>query len=100
MLTAAEVALIVSGVALIGTAVTIYQKSRTDRHEVWWGRTQWALEQVLANQGMDDENRTVGLLMLQALQESGLANREERRMLEQVADEFLPSPPEHQNEIP
>jgi hypothetical protein len=95
MLTAAEVALIVSGAALIGTAATIHQKSRTDRHEVWWGRTQWALEQVLANQGRNDKNRTVGLLMLKALQASSLANSEERKMLEQVAEACLPSPPEH-----
>jgi hypothetical protein len=100
MLTATEVALIVSGAALIGTGVTIYQKSLTDRHEAWWGRTQWALEQVLENQGRDDKNRTVGLLMLEALQESGLANTEERKMLKQVAEACLPSPPEDQNETP
>jgi hypothetical protein len=94
MLTTAEVALIVSGVALIGTGATVLQKRLADRREAWWGRTQWALERVLADQGDDDTSRTVGLLMLTTLQRSVLANGEERKMLDQVADALLPSPPE------
>jgi hypothetical protein len=94
MLTPAEVALIVSAVALIGTAATVFQKRLTDRREAWWGRTQWALERILTDEGGDDTSRTVGVLMLTALQDSVLANREERKMLDQVADALLPSPPE------
>jgi hypothetical protein len=95
MLTTAEIALIVSGVALIGTAATVFQKRLADRREAWWGRTQWALERVLADQGGDDDaSRTVGLLVLTTLQRSILANGEERKMLDQVADSLLPSPPE------
>jgi len=99
MLTTAEVALIVSGAALVGTAVTVFQKRLADRREAWWGRTQWALEHILADQGSDDTNRTVGLLMLAALQHSVLATGEERKMLGQVADAFLPPPPD-EDEIP
>jgi hypothetical protein len=94
MLTTAEVALIVSGVALIGTAATVLQKRLTDHREAWWGRTQWALEHVLADQGPDDTSRTVGLLMLATLQRSVLANGEERKMLDQVAEALLPPRPE------
>jgi hypothetical protein len=81
-------------VALIGTAATVFQKRLTDRREAWWARTQWALKHILADQGSDDTNRTVGLLMLTALQRSVLATREERRMLDQVADAVLPTPPD------
>jgi steroid 5-alpha reductase family enzyme len=93
MLTTAEVALIVAGIALLGTAVTVIQKRYADRRDAWWGRTQWALDHVLAVQGNDTE-RTVGLVMLTALQSSRLATDEERDMLEQVADALLPAAPD------
>jgi hypothetical protein len=92
MLTASEVALIVAGVALLGTAATVGQKRFADRRDAWWGRTQWALERILAAQE-DDTERTIGLVMLTALQGSRLATNEERDMLEQVADALLPPEP-------
>jgi hypothetical protein len=92
MLTASEVALIVAGVALLGTGATVVQKRLADRRDAWWGRTQWALERILA-QDSDETSRTVGLVMLIALQGSRLATDEERDMLEQVADTLLPPPP-------
>jgi|HubBroStandDraft_1064217.scaffolds.fasta_scaffold170712_1 hypothetical protein len=97
MLTAAEVALIVSGVALIGTGATVYEKRLADRREAWWGRTQWALEHTLSDQ---DTDRTIALLMLDVLQASKSANKDDRRMIGQVAEKFLPSPPPNQNETP
>jgi hypothetical protein len=93
MLTTSEVALVVAGIALLGTGVTVGQKRYADRRDAWWGRTQCALEHILAAQG-DDTKRTVGLVMLIALQGSRLATYEERDMLEQVADSLLPSPPD------
>lgn len=93
MLTTAEIALIVAGAALVGTAATVFQKRWADRREAWWGRTQWALKQIFADQGGDDTKRTVGILMLLALQRSVLATSEERDMIEQVADVLLPDPP-------
>lgn len=87
MLTATEVALIVAGVALVGTAITVVQKRYTDRRDAWWDRTQWALKCVVASQ--DDVKRTVGLAMLAALQSSHLAADSDRRMIEDVADAVL-----------
>ena len=93
MLTVSEVALIVAGAALLGTAVTVVQKRFSDRRDAWWERVQWALERILA-QDSDDTNHTVALVMLAALQGSRLATAEERDMLEQVADALLPPAPD------
>jgi hypothetical protein len=93
MLTASEVALVVAGIALLGTAATVIQKRLTDRRDAWWGRTQWALEHILSQEG-GDKNRAIALVMLTALQASRLATDEERDMLEQVADVLLPSAPD------
>jgi len=93
MLTASEVALIVAGIALIGTAATVVQKRLTDRRDAWWARTQWALERIL-DEDSDDTSRTVALVMLTTLQGSRLATAEERDMLEQVADALLPTAPD------
>lgn len=94
MLTTAEVAFIVAGVALIGTSVTVAQKRFSDRRDAWWGRTQWALEHVLTAQDDDDTKRVIGLVVLTALQGSRLATDEERDMLERVADALLPAAPD------
>jgi hypothetical protein len=94
MLTTSEVALIVAGIALLGTAVTVGQKRFADRRDAWWSRTQWALERNLTAQGDDDTERTIGLAILAALQGSRLATSEERDMLEQVADALLPPAPD------
>jgi hypothetical protein len=94
MLTVSEVTLIVAVIALLGTAVTVIQKRYADRRDAWWGRTQWALEHVLADQDGDDTKRTVGIVMLIALQETSLAAGEERDMLEQIANALLPPAPE------
>jgi hypothetical protein len=92
MLTGSEVALIVAVIALLGTAATVGQKRFADRRDAWWGRTQWALEHILAAQDDDDDTeRTLGLVVLTALQGSRLATAEERDMLEQIADALLPS---------
>jgi hypothetical protein len=93
MLTAAEVALFVAGVALLGTAATVIQKRFTDRRDAWWTRTQWALERVIAIPSPDDTERTLGLVMLTRLQESRLASNEERKMLGEVAGAILASAP-------
>ena len=98
MLTTPEVALVVAGIALAGTGVTVGQKRIADHRDAWWARTQWALDQVLAPQDNDDAQRTIGLLVLTALQGSRLASNEERDMLEQVADALLPPPPDEQHE--
>jgi hypothetical protein len=92
MLTPAEVALFVAGIALIGTGVTVAQRRFADRRDAWWGRTQWALERIIGAQD-DDLQRTVGLVVLTSLQASTLATNEERKMLSEVADVMLPSPP-------
>lgn len=93
MLTTSEVALIVAGIALLGTAATVIQKLRTDRRDAWWGRTQWALERIIAAQDPDETERTIGLVLLITLQASHLASNEERKMLEQVADAILVTAP-------
>lgn len=93
MLSTAEVTLIVAGTVLLGTAVTVVQKRRTDRRDAWWGRTQWALERILALQNPDDTSRTIGLIMLTRLQSSTLASNEERKMLGDVASGILASFP-------
>jgi hypothetical protein len=92
MLTGSEVALIVAGIALAGTGVTVVQKRFSDRRDAWWGRTQWALERILAARD-DDTERVVGLVVLTSLQASNLATSEERDMLSKVADSMLPPPP-------
>jgi hypothetical protein len=89
MLTTSEVALIVAGIALVGTGVTVGQRRLADRRDAWWGRTQWALERILAAQDEDDTERTIGLVVLIALQKSRLATQEETTMLEGVADAIL-----------
>ena len=93
MLTTSEVALIVSVIALVGTSATIIQKRFADRRDAWWGRTQWALERIIAGQDDDDRQCTIGLVILIALQASHLATDEERKMLDEVADALLPPSP-------
>jgi hypothetical protein len=99
MLTAAEVALIVAGIALVGTAGTVIQKRYSDHRDAWWGRTQWALERVIATGGPDDTERTIGLVLLTRLQGSLLASNEERRMLADVAEAILVTAPNAQGEL-
>lgn len=97
MLTTSEVALVVAGVALAGTAVTVAQKRYADRRDAWWARSQWALDHILAAPGdddADDTERTIGIEVLTALQYSRLATSEERRMLEKVSDALLPPAPD------
>jgi hypothetical protein len=93
MLTASEVALIVAGIALIGSAASVIQSRVADRRDTWWGRAQWALERIIAPQGADDTERTIGLVLLITLQSSQLATSEEREMLENVADAILATAP-------
>lgn len=95
MLTTSEVALAVAGIALVGTAVTVAQKRYADRRDAWWARTQWALDHILTASSDDDDDleQAIGLVVLTALQDSGLATGEERDMLEHVADALLyPAP--------
>jgi len=93
MLTTPDAALVVAGIALVGTVVTVVQKRYADHRDAWWKRTQWALDHILAAQEDDDIERTVGLLVLTVLQASHLASDEETIMLEQVADVLLASAP-------
>jgi hypothetical protein len=96
LLTTPEAGLVVAGIALIGTALTVVQKRYADHRIAWWTRTQWALDHILATQGEEDDDdteRTVALLVLNVLQASRLARREETSMLEQVADVILASAP-------
>ena len=92
MLTPSEVALLVAGIAVVGTVATVVQKRFADRREAWWVRTQWALERILAA-GDDDTERAIALVLITSLQKSDLATREERKMLDEVADAMLPPPP-------
>ena len=92
MLTTAEVALVVAGIAALGTGATVIQKRFADRRDAWWVRTQWALERVLAAEA-DDMERAIGLVVIASLQKSGLATSKERKMLDEVADAMLPPPP-------
>jgi hypothetical protein len=94
MLTTSEAALIVAGIALVGTAVTVAQKRYADHRAAWWARTQWALDHVVTAQPDDDTERTMGLVVLGVLQDSHLATSEDRDMLELVADALLPSAPD------
>jgi hypothetical protein len=89
MLTTSEVALMVAVVALLGTAVTVIQKRFADRRDAWWNRTQWALERIIAGQEDDDTQAAIGFVVLNGLQASRLATKEERDMLEAVADVAL-----------
>jgi hypothetical protein len=98
MLTGSEVALIVAGAALIGTAATIAQNRVFNRRDALWQRMQWALEHVLAPGEHDDLDRTAGLVMLKALQASRLATDEERAMLEELAEAMLPPNPGDQHD--
>lgn len=92
MLTPSEVALLVAGIAIVGTGASVVQKRFADRPDAWWARTQWALERILAA-GDDDMERAIALVLITSLQKSGLATREERKMLDEVADAMLPPPP-------
>lgn len=93
MLTTPEVTLIVAGVALAGTGITVIQSRITGRRDAWWRRTRWAMERIIASQNPDDTERTIGLSLLLALQGSHLASNEERAMLEEVADAILATVP-------
>ena len=88
-------ALIVAIVTLLGTGLTIWDKRRADHHDIWWNRTQWALERVIEGVAKSDRTQlTIGLTMLYELGHSELATSEELDMLGQVADPHLP--PEYQ----
>ena len=94
MLTTAEVAFIVAGAALAGTAATVIQKRWADRRDAWWQRVQWALGQICADQDNDDTKRTLGLLMLENLKDSALATQDDLIMIEGVSELLLPKRPD------
>lgn len=78
-------------VALVVGIATVVQRSRADRRDQWWKRTQWALEQSTSH---DDARAAVGFAVLARLGRSKLAGKEEAQMLEaawvSVLDEISP----------
>jgi hypothetical protein len=79
------VGLIVGSLAFIAAVLGVAQKWRADRREQWWSRTQWALDQLAG----DEDARTVGLLVLGHQADSRLADEEDWKMLDAVADLIL-----------
>ena len=65
-------------VALTVGLVAIIQKSRADRRDQWWKRTQWAIEQTFTD---DEDRQALGFRVLQVLADSELASPEELLVL-------------------
>jgi hypothetical protein len=76
------VALIVGALAFAAASAGVMQKWRADRREHWWARTQWAFDKLAD----DEESRTIGLLVLVRQATSRLADEEDWKMLEDIAD--------------
>lgn len=72
---------VVALVALVVGVVTIVQRAQADRRDQWWKRAQWALDLSLED---DAPRAAVGLAVLVYLADSGLAGREEARLLRAV----------------
>jgi hypothetical protein len=71
--------------ALVGAAAALTTASvsgllnwRSNRHDHWWARAQWAMERALSD---DVQTRSVGLTVLDALLAGTLATAEEDEML-------------------
>ena len=76
---------VVGCIAFGGVVLGVAQKWRSDRREHWWKRTQWALEQLEKG----PEARTLGLIVLERQLDSRLANEEDFRMANDIADIVL-----------
>ena len=82
-------------VALTVGLVAIIQKSRADRRDQWWKRTQWAIEQTFKD---DEEQQALGFRVLQVLGDSKLASPEELQLLESLTTrEIEPLAPDVQD---
>lgn len=53
----AGLGVLTSGLAFTGAMLALAQKARTDRHDAWWKRAQWAIDRSLSD---DPATRTVG----------------------------------------
>jgi len=46
-----------SALVFLAAMLTLAQKARTDRHDAWWKRAQWAIDRSLSD---EDRTRIVG----------------------------------------
>jgi len=60
----AGLGVLTSGLAFMGAMLALAQKARTDRHDAWWKRAQWAIDHSLSD---DPRTRTVGTEAMRVL---------------------------------
>ncbi|UQE75975.1 hypothetical protein MYK68_05095 [Gordonia sp. PP30] len=75
----AWVTLIVGVVGFGGVAAGLFQRTYADRRAEWWRRAAWAADHVLSREA---EAISVGLEVLEVLQDSKLATNADRVLLD------------------
>jgi hypothetical protein len=73
-------------VVLGGAVLTIWQKSRTDRRELWWTRVQWAADKSV---DPDPGSRDIGAAALASLAAEKVKHAGDRNLLGAIANNEL-----------
>lgn len=79
MMLQAMVTLVVGVFGFGGLIASLIQRMNADSHAEWWERAAWAADHVIVGQS---EGADVGLVVLEALQDSPLASASDRELLE------------------
>jgi hypothetical protein len=58
------------------------QKSKADKRSQWWVRAQWGIESTFSD---DDRRQEIGLVVMDSLDRSGLATKEDHALFSQTA---------------
>lgn len=67
---------------LVGAVVTVRQKNRTDRRNLWWSRVQWAADKTF---GGTDAEQAAGQAALDSLAKDGAPDVGDLRLLAAIA---------------
>jgi len=75
---------------LLGAGLTIRQRSRADRKDQWWKRTQWAFDLLLTR---EEDHQVLGLQVLAQQASAKAADKEDGAFIAEVVtplvDEYL-----------
>lgn len=58
------------------------QRSKADKRSQWWVRAQWGIESTYSD---DDRRQELGLVVVESLDQSGLATREDLALFSRIA---------------
>ncbi|GAA1881370.1 hypothetical protein GCM10009715_29670 [Paeniglutamicibacter psychrophenolicus] len=78
----AALAPIITLLVVLVAYLAYLQRAKADKRDQWWKRAQWGIESALSD---DPARQEVGVIVLDNLDRSGLATREDAALFNEVA---------------